>query len=321
VTKPETPPATITIATRGSQLALWQANWVKDRIRQHFPQVRVELNIIKTTGDRITDVPLAQVGGKGLFVKEIEEALLDHSADLAVHSMKDVPAELPAGLELSAIPEREDCRDALISGHHASLDTLPRGARVGSSSLRRRSQILARRPDLRVEVLRGNVDTRLRKLDEGEYDAIILAAAGVRRLGWADRVREYLDPDICLPAVGQGALGIESRVGDTRLTPVLDLFRDPHTALCVKAERAFLLRLEGGCQVPIAALGRTTDGTNVQLTGLVASVDGKRLVRKTAESPAADCEWLGRELAEAVLAAGGRDILTEVYGRELEDGK
>jgi hydroxymethylbilane synthase len=279
----------------------------------------VILNIIKTTGDKITDVPLAQVGGKGLFVKEIEEALLAGDADLAVHSMKDVPAELPQGLELSAIPKREDPRDAFISNHFAQLDDLPRGARVGSSSLRRQSQLRARRPDLKVEMLRGNVDTRLRKLDEGEYDAIILAAAGVTRLGWADRVKEYLDPKICLPAVGQGALGIESRVGDEALAPVLELFRDPPTTVCVTAERAFLLRLEGGCQVPIAATAETR-GDRVYLTGLVASVDGAQVVKKTGDAPIGDCERLGLELAEAVLAAGGGEILTEVYGYDPTHG-
>ncbi|MDH5525819.1 MAG: hydroxymethylbilane synthase [Nitrospirota bacterium] len=312
-------PSRVTIATRGSQLALWQANWVKARILSHFPDTEVVLNIIKTTGDKITDVPLAQVGGKGLFVKEIEEALLDGSADLAVHSMKDVPAQLPEGLELSAIPEREDQRDAFISNHHARLDDLPQGAKVGSSSLRRQSQLRARRPDLKVEMLRGNVDTRLRKLDEGEYDAIILAAAGVTRLGWADRVKEYLDPQICLPAVGQGALGIESRIGDEALEPVLELFRDPATTVCVTAERAFLLRLEGGCQVPIAAMAETR-GDRVYLTGLVASVNGDRVVKKTGDAPHGDCERLGLELAETVLSAGGGAILTEVYGYDPTHG-
>ncbi|MFQ5508611.1 MAG: hydroxymethylbilane synthase [Leptospirillia bacterium] len=310
-------PNTITIATRGSQLALWQANWVKNRIASAFPDTAVELNIIKTTGDKITDVPLAQVGGKGLFVKEIEEALLNGSADIAVHSMKDVPAELPEGLGLVAIPEREDPRDAFISNDYDCLADLPRGAKIGSSSLRRHCQVVAYRPDLKVEVLRGNVDTRLRKLDEGMYDAILLAAAGITRLGWADRVKEYLDPDLCLPAVGQGALGIEARLGDTALEPVLDLFRDPDTTVAVTAERAFLLRLEGGCQVPIGALA-TVSGNTVRLTGLVAELDGSRIIRKQAGADAADADRLGRELADAVIAEGGGEILARVYGEAQE---
>ncbi|MBI5137622.1 MAG: hydroxymethylbilane synthase [Nitrospirae bacterium] len=308
----------LVIATRGSKLALWQANWVKAEIETHFPGTTVELNVIKTTGDRITDVPLAQVGGKGLFVKEIEEALLDRSADLAVHSMKDVPADLPDGLELSAITRREDVRDAFISNHHASLAALPHGARVGSSSLRRRAQIMAARPDLDVRVLRGNVDTRLRKLDQGEFDAILLAAAGMRRLGWADRIREYLSPELCLPAIGQGALGLETRVGDAALAPIARHFNHPDTADAVLAERALLRRLEGGCQVPIAALG-TVDGGTVTLVGLVAATDGSEVIRKRASGPRADAERIGTKLAEELLAAGGGRILEAVYGKTVHE--
>lgn len=309
----ETAPGRLTIATRGSQLALWQAGWVKSGIEARFPGTRVELKVIKTTGDKITDVPLAQVGGKGLFVKEIEEALLNGSADLAVHSMKDVPAELPEGLELSAVPEREDPRDAFIANAWERLEDLPRGARVGSSSLRRQAQLRSFRPDLVVETLRGNVDTRLKRLDEGRFDAILLAAAGVRRLGWGHRVRQYLPEGVCLPAIGQGALGIETRTGDAALLPVSRHFNHPPTADAVRAERAFLARLEGGCQVPIA--GRAViEGGRVRLTGLVASLDGARVIRRSASAPRAEAEALGVALAEAVLKAGGADILEEVYG-------
>ncbi len=309
---------TLVIATRGSKLALWQANWVKSEIETHFPGTAVSLNVIKTTGDKITDVPLAQVGGKGLFVKEIEEAMLAGQADLAVHSMKDVPAELPEGLVLSAITEREDCRDAFISNRYDTLLSLPRGAKVGSSSLRRRSQIKIVRPDLNIEMLRGNVDTRLRKLDEGQYDAIILAAAGVRRLGWGDRIREFLDPSVSLPAIGQGALGIETRVDDPKMTAIIDHFNHPDTADAVIAERAMLLRLEGGCQVPIAALA-TVAGDTVNITGLVAATDGTEVIRLTASGPRAEAFAIGTGLAEQILDAGGGRILEEVYGKSVNE--
>jgi len=309
----------LVVATRGSKLALWQANWVKKEIEDNFPGTSVELKVIKTTGDKITNVPLAQVGGKGLFVKEIEEALLDKSADLAVHSMKDVPAELPEGLELSAIPEREDPRDAFISNRYERLQDLPQGARVGSSSLRRKSQILAFRPDLEVESLRGNVDTRLKRLDEGKFDAILLAAAGVRRLGWSDRIREYLPPSVCLPAIGQGALGIETRIGDEKMGPFIAHFNHGSTADAVTAERAFLARLEGGCQVPIAALAET-EGTHLKLTGVVASLDGGRVIRRSVTGSRKACAAIGLQLAESILGDGGADILEAVYGAPVGPG-
>lgn len=308
----------LVIASRGSKLALWQANWVKSEIETNFPGTTVELNIIKTTGDKITDVPLALVGGKGLFVKEIEEAMLAGEADMAVHSMKDVPAELPESLVLSAITEREDPRDAFISNNYDKLMDLPKGAKIGSSSLRRRSQLMAVRPDLDVALLRGNVDTRLRKLDEGQYDAIILAAAGVRRLGWSDRIREYLSPELSLPAIGQGALGIETRENDPKMTDIIAHFNHPDTADAVIAERAMLLRLEGGCQVPIAALA-TVDADTVSITGLVAATDGTEIIRKEASGPRADAFAIGTKLAEALLDAGGGRILEEVYGQTVSE--
>jgi hydroxymethylbilane synthase len=308
---PSRTPERVVIATRGSALALWQANWVRDGIRAAFPGTEVDLNIIKTTGDKMLAGPLAAIGGKGLFVKEIEEALLKGEADLAVHSMKDVPADLPEGLEMAAVTEREDPRDAFLSVRFADLDRLPRGATVGSSSLRRQAQLLAYRPDLRIELLRGNVDTRIKRLKEGKYDAILLAAAGVRRLGLTEHVRQYLGTDLCLPAIGQGALGLEARRGDARMRPVLARFHHPATAAPVAAERAFMARVEGGCQVPIAAHGRIVRGT-LHVSGLVAAVDGSRVIRRAVSGPPARAEALGKALADAVLAAGGRAILARL---------
>jgi hydroxymethylbilane synthase len=298
----------LVIATRGSKLALWQANHVKDRTLERFPGADVALNVIKTTGDKMLSGPLAEIGGKGLFVKEIEEALLKGEADLAVHSMKDVPAVIPEGLTIGAVTEREDPRDALLSVRFTSLAALPRGAKVGSSSLRRKAQLLAYRPDLRVELLRGNVDTRLRRLEEGTFDAILLAAAGVRRLGLAAHVREYLPESICLPAIGQGALCIEIRRGDERLKALMAHFHHPATAAPVTAERAFMARLEGGCQVPIACHGRLVRGS-LRVSGLVASVDGREVFRREVQGPPATAKALGTRLADAVLAAGGGRVL------------
>jgi hydroxymethylbilane synthase len=305
------------IGTRGSQLALWQANWVKEQLIRQHPDLDVEIITIKTTGDKILDVPLAKVGGKGLFVKEIEEALLEESIDLAVHSMKDVPTDLPEGLGIVCTSKREDPRDAVLSGGDTALLDLPEGAKVGTSSLRRQSQIMASRPDFDIEPLRGNINTRLRKLKEGMYDAIILAYAGVKRLGWDAEVTEVIDPDVMLPAIGQGALGIETRLADQATRDRIDFLNHPETAACVAAERSFLHRLEGGCQVPIAAYG-TMDGDTINLTGLVASVDGKQIIRKEMSAPSAGAADLGRKLAEDILAAGGKEILEEVYCRELE---
>ncbi|VAV82816.1 Porphobilinogen deaminase [hydrothermal vent metagenome] len=307
----------IKIGTRASQLALWQAEWVASEIEKRHVGTEVELVKIKTTGDKITDVPLAQVGGKGLFVKEIEEALLSGEVDLAVHSMKDVPTYFPDGLELRAITDREDARDALLSRDNVKLLDLPDGARIGTSSLRRQSQLLCLKPELEILPLRGNLDTRIRKLEEGEYDAIILAAAGINRLGWAGKITEYISPAIMLPAIGQGALGIETRIGDERIIDVVDSFNDESTSYAVRAERALLKRLEGGCQVPIAAYGTVYKNT-VSLTGLVASTDGNTVIKDIIEGNVSRAEELGVMLAESLLEAGGTEILKEFYGTEVE---
>jgi len=304
--------SSIKIGTRGSKLALWQANWVKKELETRYPGMEVTLDKIKTTGDKITDVPLAMVGGKGLFVKEIEEALLERRVDLAVHSMKDVPTFFPEGLDLRCITEREDPRDAVFSRNNIKLLDLPEGASIGTSSLRRQAQILHARPDFRIMQLRGNLDTRLRKLDEGEFDAIILAGAGVNRLGWSDRITELLPVELSLPAIGQGALGIETRIDDDETNEIVDFFNHPETSYAVRAERALLKRLEGGCQVPIAAYGELHDH-GIRLTGLVASTDGKVIVKEVLQGPAEDCEAVGTKLAETLLEMGAYDILKELY--------
>ncbi|NOX19789.1 MAG: hydroxymethylbilane synthase [Nitrospirae bacterium] len=309
----------IVIGTRGSKLALWQAEWVKAEINKHFPEIVIKLRKIKTTGDKILDVPLAKVGGKGLFVKEIEEAMLRGEIDIAVHSMKDVPTELPEGLHLGAICEREDPRDAFISRlsnggfQIKSFKDLPQGATVGTSSLRRSCQLKHIRPDLQILQLRGNVDTRLRKLDEGQFDAIILASAGVKRLGHEDRITEYLPTNISLPAIGQGAIGIECREDDVFINEVISRLNHRETAICVRAERAFLKHLEGGCQVPIAAHA-VLDGNILKLDGLVGSLEGDRIIRDQLEGAPENAEPLGVELAEMILSRGGKEILDEVYG-------
>ncbi len=304
----------LVLGTRGSPLAIWQAEWVQARLREVAPDVTVTLQRIKTSGDKILDVPLAKIGGKGLFVKEIEEALLQGTIDLAVHSMKDVPTVLPDGLEIVCVPEREDPRDALISRNGLPLDGLPRGARVGTSSLRRQAQLLHRRPDLTIEVLRGNLDTRLRKLRDGEFEAILLAATGLRRMGWDAQITEYLAPEVSLPAIGQGALGLEGRRDDTFVCELVQPLEHPPTRATVTAERALLDRLEGGCQVPIAAHA-TLAGDRLRLEGLVASVDGRRLVQDRAEGPVAEAREIGRRLGEQLLRRGGEAILNEIYGR------
>lgn len=304
------------IGTRGSQLALWQANWIKEILVRKNPDLDIEIVKIKTTGDKILDVPLAKVGGKGLFVKEIETALLDNSVDLAVHSMKDVPTLLPEGLKIVAISEREDPRDVIISKEGKTLAQLQEGARIGTSSLRRQAQLAGYRPDLVMEPLRGNINTRLRKLRDGQYDAIVLAYAGVKRLGWEGEVTQILDTDIMLPAIGQGALGIEARGDDPGTLERILFLNHSETSLCVRAERAFLHRLEGGCQVPIAAYAITDNGT-VTLTGLVAGVDGEKLIRMEVRSDEASAEEAGLELAEQILNSGGREILEEIYCKEI----
>jgi hydroxymethylbilane synthase len=307
------------IGTRASQLALWQANWVKSELEKRYPGMEVTLTKIKTTGDKILDVPLAQVGGKGLFVKEIEEAMLRGEIDIAVHSMKDVPTEFPDGLGLYCITEREDPRDAVISRGVRFAD-LRQGARIGTSALRRQAQLLKVRPDLEMVIIRGNVETRIRKLDEDNLDAVILAAAGLKRLGFTDKVTEYLDADLSIPAIGQGALGIECRLDDEAIKETIAFFNHPDTSHAVRAERALLWRCEGGCQVPIAAHG-TVDGDQLTLTGFVASVDGSRSVRDVISGPVSEAEKLGIELAERLLRDGGHEILSEVYEREVSREK
>lgn len=303
----------IRIGTRASALALWQAEWVKSELEKKYPGMTVSLTKIKTTGDKILDVPLAKVGGKGLFVKEIEEAMLANEIDIAVHSMKDVPTFFPDGLHLSCITKREDARDALLSRNNVKFNDLPRGANIGTSSLRRQAQLMSIRPDFVIHQLRGNVGTRLQKLKEGKFDAIILAAAGVKRLGLEANISEYLSPEISLPAIGQGALGIECRVDDRELNDLISFFNHADSRTCVTGERALLRRLEGGCQVPIACYGQVKDG-KLKLSGLVGSVDGKRIVKDTIEGGPEKAEKLGVTLAEKLLSQGADVILREVYG-------
>lgn len=327
----------IIIGTRGSKLALWQADWIKSQLEKLYPELKIELNKIKTTGDKILDVPLAKVGGKGLFVKEIEEALLKKEADIAVHSMKDVPTDFPEGLHLAVITKREDPRDAFITavgGQQSAVSSqkkiqsfkdLPEGAVIGTSSLRRSCQLLSVRPDLKIEQLRGNLDTRIRKLDEGQFDAIILAAAGIKRLGWEERITEILSPDISLPAIGQGAIGIECRIDDEFINNLIAPLNHKETFVCVKAERAFLKRLEGGCQVPIAAYARIVSqelgvksqevSSRIIIDGLVGSLSGDRIIRGKIEGNIDKAEDLGIKLAEDLLSRGAKELLDEVYNR------
>jgi hydroxymethylbilane synthase len=309
-------PRDIKIGTRGSALALAQANWVAGQISGRYPGCRVELVIIKTTGDKIHDVPLAQIGGKGLFIKEIEEALLSGQVDLAVHSLKDMPAEVPDGLKLGAVPPREDHRDAFISSRYTNLAEIPAGGRVGTGSLRRRVQLLHRWPDLEVVALRGNVDTRLKKMETLGLDALILAAAGLNRLGLAHIYRGCVSEADMLPAVSQGALGLEIRATDSELGELVAFLDDPSSRLAVTAERAFLARLEGGCVVPVAALGRVT-GESLQIEALISDLEGRRLLRDSRQGAVADAARLGTMLGDDLLAQGGREILSELYGRPL----
>ena len=306
-------PREIRIATRKSALALWQAEYVKARLQAAHPGLQVSLVPMVSRGDKLLDAPLAKIGGKGLFVKELETALLEDQADIAVHSMKDVPMDFPEGLGLFCICEREDPRDAFVSNTFASLDSLPPGSIVGTSSLRRQAQLLARRPDLKINFLRGNVNTRLAKLDAGEYDAIILAAAGLIRLGFESRIRDFISVEASLPAGGQGAVGIECRVGDGELQALLAPLNHSETALRVTAERAMNKQLNGGCQVPIACYAML-EGAQLWLRGLVGEPDGSRLLRAELRGPAAEAERLGVEVAEALLAQGAGEILQAVYG-------
>jgi len=327
----------IIIGTRGSKLALWQAEWVKSKLQKLYPDLVIELNKIKTTGDKILDVPLAKIGGKGLFVKEIEEALLRHDVDIAVHSMKDVPTEFPENLHLSVICKREDPRDAFLSKIKNSkfkipkLKSLPRGAIVGTSSLRRSCQLLHIRPDIKIKQLRGNLDTRVRKLDEGQFEAIIVAAAGVKRLRLKKRITEILPVDVSLPAIGQGAVGIECRIDDAFINNLVAPLNHPETSVCVKAERAFLKRLEGGCQVPIAAHATIKQKKKISkyeirysqlmMDGLVGSIAGDRIIKMHIEGSIDEAESIGIQLAEYVLSRGAKEILDEVYAREVPSGQ
>ncbi len=305
-------PQILRIATRKSPLAMWQAEHVAHRLRQAHHDLQVELLGMSTQGDKILDTPLAKIGGKGLFVKELEQGMLDGRADIAVHSMKDVPVELPEGLHLAVILEREDPRDAFVSNRYASLDELPEGALVGTSSLRRQCQLSEARPDLQIRPLRGNVNTRLRKLDDGEFDAEILAAAGLKRLGFQERIRICLEPDQSLPAIGQGAIGIECRVDDQRVNALIACLHDPETDVCVRAERAMNNRLMGGCQVPIAGYA-VLNHDKIYLRGLVGEPDGSRIMRAEVNGPAAQAEQLGIALAEDLLGQGADQVLSHLY--------
>ena len=302
------PRSKLIIGSRGSQLALVQANWAKERLVTQHPDLDVEIAVIKTSGDVFTEAPLSQIGGKGLFTKEIEEALLAKKIDLAVHSLKDLPTVLPHGLCLAAVSQREDVRDAFVSSKHRNLVELPTGAVVGTSSLRRQSQLLQIRSDLEIKNLRGNLDTRLRKLDEGRYDAIVLACAGLIRLGLAHRITEKIPTNQICPAVGQGALGIEARLGDGETSNRLQFLDHTETRFAVEAERAFLRRLGGGCQVPIAGSARV-EGRELHLDGVVASIDGRRVYRHSLRSDLDQAESLGIRLAESLLAMGAREVL------------
>lgn len=303
---------TLKIATRQSPLALWQAEHIRARLEAMHADLTVELVTFVTQGDKILDTPLAKIGGKGLFVKELEAALMDGRADLAVHSMKDVPMALPEGLSLAVICEREDPLDAFVSNHYASFADLPQGAKVGTSSLRRKCQILKARPDLEIIDLRGNVGTRLSKLDDGQYDAIILASAGLKRLGLAERIRHTIQPDLSLPAVGQGALGLECRSQDQAVLDLILPLMHAETNVCVRAERAFNAYLEGGCQVPIAGYATLQNG-QLQIEGRVGSVDGQTILKAVQFGAPEQAEMLGEELAKALLAQGAGELLKALY--------
>lgn len=304
--------ATFKIATRQSPLALWQANYIRTQLQTLYTDLDVELVTFVTQGDKILDTPLAKIGGKGLFVKELEQALLDGRADLAVHSMKDVPMELPEGLQLAVICEREDPFDAFVSNHYQQFEDLPQGAVLGTSSLRRKSQLLHIRPDLDVIDLRGNVGTRLSKLDDGQYDAIILASAGLKRLGLQERIRHTLPSCISLPAVGQGALGLECRANDQVTLQLIQPLLHTETSDCVRAERAFNHALQGGCQVPIAGYA-TREGETLTLEGRVGSVDGKQLLKCSMLGTIDDPEALGKRVANVLLEQGAGELLRPLY--------
>ena len=293
-------------------MALWQANYVAEAIKKEHPSYCVELRELTTKGDRILDAPLAKIGGKGLFTKELEQAMLDGAVDLAVHSLKDMPTEVPDGLVIGAITTRLDPGDAFVSAHYAAVEDLPVGARVGTSSLRRRAQLLAVRPDLTICDLRGNVNTRLAKLDAGEFDAIVLAAAGLKRLGFERRIRSILPRSVMLPAVGQGALAIECRAGDAAILSAIEFLRDAGMTTAAQAERAFLRRVEGGCQIPVGVYAEVDTDGQISIDAMIASVDGQRICRSDAHGAGEQAEVLGTALAEELLDAGGREILKEI---------
>jgi hydroxymethylbilane synthase len=304
----------ITIGTRGSALALWQTNWVKDQLEEIFPDLLIDTEIIKTTGDKILDSPLSKIGDKGLFTKELENALLENQIDLAVHSLKDVPTKLPDGLLIAAVPEREDSRDvfiASVNNDYQRLDDIPIGSEVATGSLRRKCQLLNWRPDLKIIEIRGNLNSRFKKLDESKWAGMILARAGVDRLGWENRITQILKLDKILPAVGQGALGIETRTGDQETIEIVSRLNHKETEISVKGERALLRRLEGGCQIPIGAYGRLVK-KNFRLDAVIGSLDGKRIVRDFIQGKPENAEQLGIELAEILLANGGEEILAEI---------
>ena len=301
----------LVIGTRSSKLALWQANYIAECIRNEYPGIEVELSHIMTMGDKILDVPLAKIGGKGLFTKELENAMLANEIDLAVHSLKDMPTELPEGLTLAAITERVDPGDALISPKYGEIDKLPQGAKVGTSSLRRKAQLLKYRPDLVISDLRGNLDTRLKKMETENLDAIILAVSGLKRLGWQEMITQVLPHEICLPAVGQGALAIEARLDDQEVLEILAFLNHKQTRWAVEAERAYLAEAEGGCQIPIGVYGHI-QGETLLLEAVILSVDGKRQIRQTISGEPAEGIKLGQGLAQDMLAKGGRAILEEL---------
>lgn len=302
----------IVIGTRSSKLALWQADYIMERLQQQFPDMKIEKQLMTTKGDKILDAPLAKIGGKGLFTKELETAMLNGEIDIAVHSLKDMPVVVPKGLVITAITEREDPGDALVSLKYSSFEELPKGAKVGTSSLRRKAQLLHVRPDLDIHDLRGNVNTRLKKMEDENFDAIILAVAGLKRLGFGDLICQQLPKSLCLPAVGQGALAIETREDDAELREMLAFLDDKPTRACTLTERAFLSTVEGGCQVPVGVYATTTETGKIKVEAVIASLDGKMLYRDTMEDSPMEGEALGRKLAMKLLDDGGREILKSI---------
>jgi len=305
----------LVIGTRSSQLALWQADYIASKLGEKYPHLTIEKKLMTTQGDKILNAPLAKIGGKGLFTKELENAMLSGEIDLAVHSLKDMPVEVPAGLQISAITKREDPGDVLVSPKYKLFSQLPQGAKVGTSSLRRKAQLLSVRPDLHICDLRGNVNTRLRKLEEENFDGIILAAAGLKRLGFGDRITDILDKKVCLPAVGQGALAVENRADDQEINELVDFLNDCDTVICTTAERSFLNRVQGGCQVPVGVYG-TMQQAVLKVEGIIASLDGSKIYRDYMLGQPEEAYALGQQLADRLLEAGGRTVLAEL-GIEL----